>query len=763
MVDHTLSHWGLYEVETRDGELPVLRPFARDPSPSPIGLHQAAPELARLRVLRPSVRRSWLDDGPGAAPEKRGMEPFVEVEWDRAVELVAGEIERVRSTWGNGAIFGGSYGWSSAGRFHHAQSQVHRFLGAAGGYVRHVGSYSLGAAIAILPHVVARMEELMVSHSSWDTLVANTRLFVTFGGVPVKNGQVNPGGVALHGVPSALAAMAGAGVRFVNIGPVGDNMGTLSGTAEWIPCRPNTDAAVMLAMAYVLVSEKLHDEPFLARCTVGFERFKPYLKGEVDGVAKTPEWAEAISGVPARAIAQLARDMAATRTMINAAWSLQRALHGEQPYWMAVVLAAMLGHIGRPGGGFGLGYGAANLAGNPHVRAKGPTLSQGRNPVPDFIPVARIADMLLSPGGRYTYDGQARIYPDIRLIYWAGGNPYHHHQDLNRLNRAWQKPETIVVHEAFWTATARRADIVLPATTTLERDDIGSAAREAFMVAMKRAMPAPGAARDDYAIFSALAEKLGFGVEFTEGLDTMGWLRRLYSEARTANHERGIALPAFDDFWRDGLIDLSCHDAPVTMFADFVADPDANPLGTPSGRIEIFSADVAAMRLPDCPGHPAWLERGERLGGSAARASQLHLLSDQPERRLHSQMDASPHSVDGKLDGRERVHMNPLDMKARGIADGQVVVLSNERGRCMAAAKANDLVMPGVARLNTGAWYDPAPATGLDRQGNPNVLTSDAPASSLSQASIAQTCLVEVTAWQGPLPAVGAFDLPEML
>ena len=163
----TAAHWGVYEVEyDDDGKAVRLHPFSKDPDPSPIGLHMLSDEVARLRVRRPAVRKSWLEKGPGAAPERRGQEPFVELPWDEALDLVAGELARVKSTYSNRAIFGGSYGWSSAGRFHHAQSQVHRFLNSVGGYVRHQDSYSLGAARVLMPHIVAPMDELMAMHTS---------------------------------------------------------------------------------------------------------------------------------------------------------------------------------------------------------------------------------------------------------------------------------------------------------------------------------------------------------------------------------------------------------------------------------------------------------------------------------------------------------------------------------------------------------------------------------------------------------------------
>ncbi|MCE4548172.1 MULTISPECIES: molybdopterin-dependent oxidoreductase [unclassified Caballeronia] len=763
MPTYTFAHWGTYEVDTRADGAYELRPLPRDPDPSPIGVHLLDDTLEALRVRRPAVRESWLKSGPGARPDLRGQEPFVEIEWDHALDLVATEIQRVRGAHGNASIFGGSYGWSSAGRFHHAQSQVHRFLNAAGGYVRHVDSYSLGAANVILPHVVAPMDDLMASHSSWDTLAEHTDLFVSFGGVPIKNAQMNAGGVGIHGVPTGLARMQAGGAHFVNIGPVRDNFGALSGEAQWIACRPNTDAAVMLALAWTLLTEELYDRAFLSRYCVGFDVFASYLIGESDGQAKTPGWAEAISGVSASSIVALARRMAASRTMLNVAWSLQRAVHGEQPFWMVVVLAAMLGQIGQPGGGFGVGYGAANLPGSAHVKTRGPTLPQGKNAVSDFIPVARFADMLLHPGEPFTYNGDTYTYPDIRLVYWAGGNPFHHHQDLNRMLRAWRKPETIVIHEQYWTPSAKRADIVLPATISLERDDIGMATREAFFIAMKKVRAPTGASRDDYDIFAALAHRLGCGELFTESLNARGWLRRMYDRSQVLNRNRGIELPDFDLFWQAGMVDLSEHDHPITMLADFVMDPDKFPLNTASGKIEIYSERVAGFRLADCPGHPVWLAPPEWLGAPAAQTFPLHLLTDQPARRLHSQLDASPYSQAGKINGREAIYLNPADAETRGIADGQLVEVFNERGRCLAGARLSRDVMPGVARLNTGAWFDPDVDTGLDKHGNPNVLTLDRPASGLSQGCSAQTCLVDVRPWRAFVPPITAFTLPEFV
>lgn len=754
----TAAHWGVYEVEYDEAGNPTrLHPFSRDPDPSPIGLHMLSDEVARLRVLRPAIRKSWLERGPGANSDKRGQEPFVEVPWDEALDLVANELKRVKETHGNSAIFGGSYGWSSAGRFHHAQSQVKRFLNCYGGFVRHMDSYSLGAARVLMPHIVATMEELMAMHTRWETLAEHCRLFVAFGGVPRKNAQINAGGATLHHVKRGLYGMRENGVRFVNVTPTGDDLDT-GGDVEWLAIRPNTDAAMMLALCHVLWTEKLYDRAFLDRCTVGFDRFAPTLEG------KTPEWAEKITGIPASRIRSLAREMAATRTTVSIGWSLQRSHHGEQPFWALITLACMLGQIGLPGGGFGVGYGPVNLMGSGHARYSGPTLPQGTNPVKDFIPVARFTDMLLHPGESFDYNGARHKYPDIRFVYWAGGNPYHHHQDLNRLRQAWRKPETIVFHEQFWTPAAKMADIVLPATVSLERDDIGYGTREPYLIAMKKARAPLGEARDDYDIFHALAQRLGVAAQHSEGhADAKAWLAHLYEEARRKSAKAGVTLPAFDDFWDAGIAEAVGEDRDPVMLAKFREDPAKNPLKTPSGKIEIFSEKIASFGYDDCPGHATWIEPAEWLGSKTATRYPLHMLSDQPADKLHSQLDHSPHSKATKIKGRQPVTLHPDDASARGIADGDLVRVFNDRGACLAAAKLSDRIRRGVVRLSTGAWFDPADQGSnmpLEKHGNPNALTLDIGASKLSQGCIAQTCLVEIERHDGAAPAVTAHQMP---
>lgn len=760
--DLALSHWGAYEIE-RSGPNASLRGWKGDPDPSPIGLGMLEAYASPLRIQRPAVRVGWLE---GRRREGRGREPFVEVSWETALDLVADELRNVIARNGNEAIFGGSYGWSSAGRFHHAQSQVHRFLNMIGGYVRHSDSYSLGAGRVVMPHIVADMDSLMNVHHSWEVLAEHTRLFVSFGGLPFKNSQVSPGGAMAHRARPGARRMAEAGCRFVNISPVRTDMEIDGHPVEWIPIRPNTDTAALLAIAHELIIAGRVDGAFLGSHCVGYEHWRDYVLGRMDGQPKTPRWAEAITGVSHGVLSLLAHDLAATRSLINLNWSLQRADHGEQPFWAGVAVAALLGQIGLPGGGFGVGYGPSNITGGRYQRVQAPTLSQGRNAVSAFIPCARIADMLLEPGKPFNYNGREYRYPDIEFVYWAGGNPFHHHQDLHRLVRAWAKPRAVVVHEQVWNATARMADIVLPVTATIERDDIGSAALEPLLVAMRKLAEPPGEARDDYEIFSALSRRLGVEQAFTEGRTATEWLRHLYEQWSGKMGEGGYLVPDFGVFWESGALEMPLPDRPVVMLEAFRRDVEANPLKTPSGKIELFSERVASFGYADCPGYAAWFEPAEWLGSADAGKYPLHLLSDQPGTKLHSQLDFSELSLSRKVAGREAVLIASADASLRGIADGDVVRVFNARGSCLAGARLSPGVMPGVARISTGAWWDPlvpGDPTALDLHGNANTLTRDAGASQLSQGCAAQTCLVQIEKFVGEAPPTRAHSRPVLL
>jgi biotin/methionine sulfoxide reductase len=349
-------------------------------------------------------------------------------------------------------------------------------------------------------------------------------------------------------------------------------------------------------------------------------------------------------------------------------------------------------------------------------------------------------------------------YPDIKLVYWAGGNPFHHHQDINRLRRAFNVPQTIVVHESAWTPMAKFSDIVLPATMTLERDDIGAAGTDPRLIAMRRRWSRRRSPRR-FRYFAALSRRWASNRPFTEGVTAGNGWRILRADAARAGRCR-LGCAGFDEFWRRGELALPSAPDDGGFLRAFRNDPVKNKLPTPSGRIEIHSNTIAGFGYDDCLAHPAWLPSTELPDSRHP----LTLIANQPATRLHSQLDFGAYSQSKKIAGREPVRLNPVDAARRGIADGAIVRLFNDRGACLAAATVTDDVMPGVLQLSTGAWYDPQGGSEehpLCVHGNPNVLTRDIGTSRLAQGCCGQVTVVECEKYEGELPSIRAFDPPD--
>ena len=743
----TATQWGVFDVEVLDGKITSVKGITADPAPAPMGQNILDGIQHDKRIRRPAIRSGWLH-GSNRDRAKRGADKFLEVPWDEALDIASKEIDRVIKEHGNTSVFAGSYGWASAGRFHHAQSQLHRFINLLGGSTRAMNSYSTAAAQVILPHVVAPWHQIEAEQTSWQDIADNTGLVVAFGGIPLRNTQVAYGGITEHQSADGLTNAISAGVQFVNVSPIKSDIPDFT-SPQWLACSPGTDVALMLALAYVLETENLTSRDFLDRHCTGYDRFRHYLLGLDDGQAKTPQWAEKICGVSVSDITSLARRLVKQRTFLTAAWSLQRAHHGEQPYWMLVTLAAMLGQIGLPGGGFGFGYGAEGFVGSDSRRFNWATFSKGMNPTRFAIPVARITDMLLNPNKTISYDGRDITFPEVDLIYWAGGNPFHHHQDLNRLIKGWRRPSTVIVNEPWWTPTAQWADIVFPATTALEREDICASSHDPYAHVMQAALPPQHEARSDHEIFTGLANRMGIGEKFTEGRSEREWLQDMWRRSSELATREQFELPSFEQFWSAGIFRLPESGPRPIWLADFRSDPTGYPLKTPSGRIELFSQTVADFNYSDCPGHAAWLEPFERLGGAGSQHYPLHLLTPQPERRLHSQLDHSAHSQAGKIQGKEIISMHPEAAAARSLSAGDIVRVFNDRGACLAALQLDNNRLKDVVSLPTGSWFSQLDDF-TDANGNPNVLTADIGTSKLAQGPSANTCLVEVALYQCP-------------
>jgi trimethylamine-N-oxide reductase (cytochrome c) len=769
-------HWGVFHARTEDGRAVEFTPWDKDPWPSPQLPGVLDSIYSPSRIKYPMVRRAWLEQGPGADPAGRGDGDFVRVSWDKALDLVAGELLRVRNEHGPTSIFGGSYGWKSPGTMNNCRTLLRRLLKLNGGLTTHSGDYSTGAAQVILPYVVGSIE-VYEQCTSWPNIAENTDVMVFWGCNPINTSQIS-WQVADHGF-AKMEALKAAGVKVICIDPVRTETCEYF-DGEWIAPRPQTDTAMMMGIAHTLYDEGLHDQAFLDKYTAGFDKFLPYLTGGTDGQPKDADWASDISGIPADTIRDLARRFAGNRTMLALGYSTQRQHHGEQVHWMLITLASMLGQIGLPGGGYGLSYhyssGGAPTHNSPSLPAMTDTPGQGAGTGPSWlgadssasIPVSRLVETLLNPGKIMHFNGTEITLPDIKMAYWVGGNPFAHHQDRNEMVAAWQKLDTFIVHDFQWTATARHADIVLPATTSYERNDIEMVGDYALshIVAMKKIVEPVFEARNDFDIFAAVADRLGYGYEYTEGRTEMDWIRGFYESAKIESRAKGMEMPVFDVFWDSNeplAFPVTDAEQNFVRHANFRADPLLSALGTASGKIEIYSNNIEKFGYDDCPPHPTWMEPIERLDGPTTTYP-LHVAANHPVLRLHSQLCGTELRKSYEVSGREPCWMNPSDAKARNLVDGDVIRAFNDRGQILAGVVITDAIRPGVVRINEGGWYDPVdPRTpgSLCRYGDVNTLTTGIATSKLAQANCGHTAMIEVEKFRGDAPGVDVFNAPD--
>ncbi|MFI5705689.1 molybdopterin-dependent oxidoreductase [Streptomyces xanthochromogenes] len=391
------THWGSFVAVVDSGQLVRIEPRGDDPAPSPIGPGMVAAAEDGARVLRPAVRKGWLDGLPRAGDTARGADAFVEIGWDDALTLVSDELCRVRARYGDGAVFGGSYGWASAGGFHNAQGQLQRFLALGGGYTDSRNTYSTAALEVILPHVIGGAPWSYQSRMPmWDEIAESCELVVAFGGLALKNSQINPGGLARHQTRDLQRKCRAARVRFVNVSPIRSDTADFL-DAEWLPVTPSTDTALMLGMAHTMLVNDWHDQDFLTRCCVGFDRFAAYLTGDVDGVVKDADWAARITGIGRDTILDLARRLSAQRSLIMVNYG--------GPYRCFVLLGEGRAHR-TPGR-----HEVLAQPGRDVFREHG----VGRSPPPpaddDEVPVRGVVE---SPAGRHTADSArpVRVPPD---------------------------------------------------------------------------------------------------------------------------------------------------------------------------------------------------------------------------------------------------------------------------------------------------------------------------------------------------------------
>lgn len=765
----TANRWGVARAHVQGGKLTHLTPFEHDYAPSVNlnGLCELPYNTARIRF--PMVRESYLKEGHSSRA-KRGRDRWVRVSWDKALELVANEMAGVYDKYGPAAVWGCSYGWMSTGKVQGSIPLLQRLLNLCGGYIKTRNSYSTAAISCILPYVVGTGDP---RSTSWDSVIQNSQRIVFWGADPIVTNDID-WYTTIHNCAGYLRALKGKkDVKTYAINPLKPDTAEYL-DSEWIAPRPGTDTAMMLGMICHLVDTGKADMAFLKKYTSGYQEFLDYVAGKGDGKKKTPEWAAEISGVPAEKIRALAEDLAAHRTMIMMGWGIQRIDFGEQFHWMGYALAAVLGQIGLPGGGMGTNYqysnGGAPLAHAPFLGSISASVKPARPvkvPYPEglVVPVASFADCFLTPGKEIDFDGKKMKLPEVHFVFWAGGNPFAHQPQTNQVAEAFRKPDCVVVSDINWTATARHADIVLPACTTFETNDItniGTYTNDGF-VAMQQAIEPQWESKPNYWIFSELTKRLGVEKEFTEGRTIEQWIEKLYTDARGFGAKIGVNMPAFADFWKKGYVmfDVKPEDRNYIQMGKFRQDPKANALGTESGLIQLFSPKIASYKYDDCLGHPAYFQPTEGTATST-KEFPLALMACKSRYRLHSQLDSTVSNRFADIQGREPCWINPADAKDRKIENGDIVLVSSRRGKILAGAYITDRVMPGVVVVHHGAWYTPQDIKGeeIDIHGNSNTLTLNKPTSKLANGNIASTANVQVSKWEGEVPPIYTWHEP---
>ncbi len=740
VVIPSASHWGPFKAVVKKGVLVGIQPLADiDAMPTKMLTEGLISRVYhKTRVMYPMVRKSYLANPTGdTKPHLRGKEPFVRVTWDEVLAITANAILTTAEQHGNEALFSSSYGgWSHAGLLR-PQVLQGRLFGLIGGHSVTTGDYSGGASQISLPHVIGDME-VYSPQTAWEVMAEHTEVMVWIGCDPWKNNRIEYT-VADHQMFPRWKLIKERGVKFISINPQYTTTDEALGS-EWVKIVPNTDVALFLAMAYHVYTTGKHDKAYLDKYTVGFDKFLPYLLGkDADGTPpKTPEWAAKITGIPAQKIVELADLFASKRTQFAGAWALQRAHHGEMTHWAIINFAAMLGKIGKPGQGVGFSwhYGGGGMPQSNHPMPVG--LSQGRNPVKTRCPASRISEMLMNPGKQYTRDGATHTYPDVHLIYNAGNNFMSHQQDTNELLRAMNKKvRTVICQDPWWCASSRFADIVLPATSALERDDMSSGGTYSNdkIYAMRQVIQPYGESLDDFEIFRRLGELMGVGFQFSEGKTVQQILRESY--------ERTNPTVPFDEFWDKGIVKI---DVPEKMrqwvrHGDFYTDPVKNPLHTKSGKIEVYCSEIDSFKVADCPPMPKFLEPAEYLGN--AKPGQVHVVSPHPFNRVHSQMAQADVRKYENVKGRQHVRVSVEDARANGIKSGDLVELYNERGALIAGAVVTDQIMKGVVSLEEGNWIQ-LDSKGRCNSGAINIITNSVASSGLSQATSANTCIASI-------------------
>lgn len=776
------NRFGAFYANLNSGKIVSTDAFEGDEKANTMNL--SIPDLLQneSRVLYPCVRKSYLQKHAPNRADLRGKEEFVRVSWDEAITLAAKALKDNFDKYGPESIYGECYWWGGCGKVSWGRAVAHRMLKILGGYVEESGDYSTGAGLVIMPYIFGS-NMVYDAPTRWEAIIKECKNIVFWGTDPLITNQISSTTPTHSNYKyfTKIKELKEAGKISITSIDVYKNDTARYCNSDFISIVPNTDTALMIGMCHYLYSNDLYNKEFIKKYTVGFNKFKKYLLGEEDKVVKDIFWASSICKIPQDVIKNLCEKLVKDNSIIIAGRALQRQDHGEQSFWALSVLSAMLGHIGKVGGGleFSLGYGSSggdikiapklkslpSIPSEKYTNENSPWVKNQNY----TIPSSRSIEALLNPGKIIDQNGKKIKLPRMRVAYNASGSMLTRHQDVNNIIKALKNLDTIITAEPYWTSMAKMSDIVLPVAIEPERTDIVlSGASSEYLFAIRPIVSPAGESKSDFEICRLICEKWGMQEVFTEGKNELEWVRYIYEDAINQAKNLGYeSLPSFEEFWQKGYIKFDKTDEDskfYTRLSEFRKNPNKNRLGTPSGKIEIFSPAIEKMNYDDCKAHPVWLEPFEWLGKKDKKYP-IAIVSPHSRFRLHSQLNNSIIRNFAEINAREPMIINPKTAQKRNIKDGDVVRIFNDRGEILCGALLSDIVQEDVVIVCEGAWYDPKEygKKSLCQHGCVNVLTKDKGCSKLSQSNTAHTSLVEVEKYKGAIEEIRAFSKPKII
>jgi molybdopterin guanine dinucleotide-containing S/N-oxide reductase-like protein len=760
----------------------VLEPAMKTLIP-PLSLGYKNRVYSPNRILYPLKRVDWDPNGD-RHPENRGKSGYVRISWNEALDIIVSEMKRIKEKYGAEAIFSQSDGHAETKTVHSAHGCHRKLLRLFGGFTlqtRNVDSWEGWVWGAKHVWGCENLGQMVPVTNAMTDIGKNTELLLHWG----CDAETTPWGFDGQLASRLCYWFTDLGIKSIFVCP-DLNYSAAVHADKWIPIRPNTDAALHIAIAYVWITEGIYDKEYIATHSVGFDKFKEYVLGDEDGIPKTPKWAAEITGVPSRIIRALAREWASKRTSIlhGNGGAYIRGQYSHEPGRLEPLLLSMQG-LGKPGAHqvkmieWGLYNKRTN---NPlpwptftpvlHEANRGWRYTDTPR---QFIPKNLVHDAILNPPIswygttlsrdpveqqfiKYTYPRED--CPEIHMIWtdspclitcWNDGNAY---------IKAYRSPkiEFILAQHPWLENDCQFADVILPANTKFEVEDIGVdifSGQFNLIFPDGKCIEPRGESRSDYEIVCMIAERLGLLEEYTDGRSVEDWIKLGYETSGAADFinfeelkEKGYWVVPTDPDWEEYTPGLR----------DFHDDPENYPLSTPSGKIEFYSERLAKHFPNDKerPPVPHWIPYGESHQESLllprAEKYPLLIVSNHPRWRVHANHDDMtwlreiPTCKVKGPDGYyyEPLWIHPTDAAKRGIKNGDVVKTYNERGAVLGGAYVTERIMPGVVYQDHGARYDPIVPGELDRGGAIDTITPHNRISKNACGMVVSGFLVEV-------------------